>query len=276
MQEGKEVNIPLSVWYRTLWMFNSSILFYIHRCLQTQARGGQSESLPSWEHCGCEMMCWTLCGNCRSNLGCTHWVPSCSRWCGCGLCIAACSELCMYEQYLALSVTLKWSLLYSVPISQLGLKKENGRSEINTAAKILPWRTSYCDVLWEGNWSVIGKPIMAIQVLHLWHTHVVAVSMKVERKNLHFLCRRTGKTKPCCDKRMDFAEQNHWGFEDIFHGWDHQLAFQVSAKRGWKYHETFQKAFRNQLCLRGLWVGKLPIELLPTNGLWSSSKAGRL
>lgn len=117
---------------------------------------------------------------------------------------------------------------------------------------------------------------MVIQVLHLWHIHVVAVSMKIERNNLHFLCRSTGKTKRWfCDERMDFMEQNHWGFEDIVHGWDHQLVLQVSAKRGWKY-DRFQKAFRNQLCLGGLWLRKLPVELLPTNGLWSSSKAGRV
>lgn len=178
-------------------------------------------------------MCWALRGSHRSNLDCSHWMPS--KCCGCGLCIAACPELCVYEQWLALSVTLKWSLLYSVPISQQGLKKENDRSEINAAAKILPRRTSYCKVLWEDNWGVIGKPMVVMQVLHPWHIHVVAVSMiETERNDLHLLCRNAGKTKPCCDKRMDFREQNHWRFEDVY-SWDHQLVFQVSAKRGWKW-----------------------------------------
>lgn len=99
---------------------------------------------------------------------------------------------------------------------------------------------------------------------------------KIERNNLYLLCRNTGKTKPCCDRRMDFVEQNHWGFENIVYGWHHQLVFQVSGKRGWKYHDRFQKAFRNQLCLRGLQVGEVPVLPLPANGLWPSSKAGRL
>lgn len=76
------------------------------------------------------------------------------------------------------------------------------------------------------------------------------------------LCRSTGKNEPW----MDFAEQNHWGFEDMY-GLDHQLVFQVSGKRGWKYHDRFQKAFRNQLGLRGLQVGEVPMVLLSTNGL---------
>lgn len=100
-----------------------------------------------------------------------------------------------------------WNDLYYTEFHSWDWKKKNDRSEINTAARILPWRTPYCNVLWESSWGVTGKPIMVIQVVHPWHICVVAVSMKkIERNNLHFLCRRTGKTKPCCDKRMDFVE----------------------------------------------------------------------
>lgn len=78
-----------AVWYHTLWVFHSSILFYLQPCLQIQVWRGQAVSFPSWERYGWGQMCWALCGSCRSNLVCTHRVTL--LYVLCGLCIAASS-----------------------------------------------------------------------------------------------------------------------------------------------------------------------------------------
>lgn len=147
-----------------LWMLNSSILFYIQQCLQIQAWRGQAVSSPAWEHYGWGQKCWDLCGSCRFNLVCTHWLTLCCMCGECGLCTAACSGRTVHVcavfgsfSHAEIIFTIISSMFTAGPE-----KRKWKRSDISAAAKILLWRTSYPNVLWEGIWSVIWRLIMDI------------------------------------------------------------------------------------------------------------------
>lgn len=132
-------------------------IFYIQQCLQVQIWKGQAQNLPSWEPCGWGQACWAFCVRAAE----LTWAVS-TEWrhcmcCECGLCIAISSgkTVCVCTVFV-ISAVLKWSLLYSIPSLQLSLKKRKWKwSCVSAAAKVLPCRTSYPNVLWEDTWGAV-------------------------------------------------------------------------------------------------------------------------
>lgn len=157
------VRIPLTwqcsaalwaVWYH-MYM-NASIFFisssaYRYRFERVRLRTCHPES-PGWGQA-----CWAFCVRAAERT----WAVS-TEWrhcmcCQCGLCIAISSgrTVCVCTVFV-ISAVLKWFLLYSIPSLQLSLKKRKWKwSCVSAAAKVLPCRTSYPNVLWEDTWGAV-------------------------------------------------------------------------------------------------------------------------
>lgn len=129
-----------------------------------------------------------LCESRRTNLGCTYWMKALYvLWMWAFIAIFSGRTVCVCMVFVILAV-LKLSLLYSIPSSQLSLKKRNWKwSCVNAAAKALPCRTSYPNVLWEDTWGAVWKLMMDIQILYpLRHIHMTDVQLRTWKEQLTF------------------------------------------------------------------------------------------